>query len=207
MFLSGSLLGLHISAAFTLFTSGVLDFLYPSVQPVLPTYFDSKFIHAVKTRADVQEAAEAETYEMICWWLPTEYLFRCVLSTKAAWRHRCSIVSQMKKANSLVPTHPILALIVLLYCSALSSSGTLSTSTDLQKVLNSITEPRSWQISCYILLWLCLVLNLFLSWESHREPIWLPTGELESELSSYIGVGPPVSTLLLEKCSIGHTFW
>ena len=65
MFLSSSLLGLHISAAFTLFTSGVLDFLYPSVQYVLPTYSDSKFIHAVKTQADVQEAAEAETYKMI----------------------------------------------------------------------------------------------------------------------------------------------
>lgn len=70
---------------------------------------------------------------------------------------RCCIVFQIKQENPLVPTNPALAL-----CCAIILLGSqliwhpLHIHSNLQKVLNWITEPRSWQISSHIMLQLCI---------------------------------------------------
>lgn len=82
-------------------------------------------------------------------------LLGCALSTEAAPSHsrkRCVSDKRGKFAGankSKLGSRRT-------YCTRLLSvkSGTLSTSTNLQKVLNWITEPQTWQVSCYILLWL-----------------------------------------------------
>lgn len=68
---------------------------------------------------DFQDVEKVETCEMICWWSKDRLLW-CMHSTKAAWSQGCGIVSQIKGANSPVPTNPNLALTSPLYHSTLS---------------------------------------------------------------------------------------
>lgn len=102
---------------------------------------------------------------------------------------RCCIVFQIKQENPLVPTNPALAL-----CCAIILLGSqliwhpLHIQSNLQKVLNWITEPRSWQIPSRIMLQLCLVWNLFLSRESLCEPVCPPTGRVNGALLSNLAL-------------------